>query len=275
MTPSIVPGSTYFGAGQGVIAPYTLKQDSFSFFGQADYKLFDRLTLTGGVAYLSDRKASTSNVVLTDKFSQLNLQNVPQLPFLGLPANAFGALGALQFFYGNAPTHGPVNYPNANETGVLKGDKVTYLGRATFNAGPVNFYASYSTGWKAGAYNLSTDARAPDANGIGRTAGPENVRLYEVGAKAAFQGGYLNLAVFKQTIKGFQSNAFTGTGYSLVNAGQESVKGVEAEGSYRPIAWLSPVRCGDVSRSQIRLVPDGAVRQLRHRAVSAEPGDGA
>ena len=239
ITPSIKPGSTYFAAGQAVIAPYTLKQDSFSFFGQADYKITDSLTVTGGVAYLSDRKASTSNVVLTDQFSLLNLQNVPQLPFLGLPANAFGALGALQFFYGNAPTHAPVNYPNANESGILKGDKVTYLGRATYKLGFVNFYASYSTGWKAGAFNLSTDARAPDANGIGRTANPENVTLYEAGAKAAFQGGYLNLAVFKQRIKGFQSNAFTGTGYSLVNAGEESVKGVEVEGAYRPINWLS------------------------------------
>lgn len=244
VTPSIKPGATYFGAGQGVIAPYTLKQDSFSFFGQADYKLFDRLTLTGGVAYLSDRKASTANVVLTDQFSLLNLQAVPQFTAIGLPGNLYGALGALQFFYGNAPTHGPVNYPNSNESGILKGNKVTYLGRATYDLGPVNLYASYSTGWKAGAFNLSTDARSPDANGVGRTAAPENVRLYEVGAKAVFHGGYLNLAVFKQTIKGFQSNAFTGTGYSLVNAGQESVKGVEVEAAYRPISWLSLTGAG-------------------------------
>ncbi|WP_029624101.1 TonB-dependent receptor [Sphingomonas sp. PAMC 26617] len=244
VTPSIKPGATYFGAGQGVIAPYTIKQDSFSFFGQADYKLFDRLTLTGGVAYLSDRKASTANVVLTDQFSALNLQAVPQFTAIGLPGNLYGPLGALQFFYGNAPTHGPVNYPNANESGVLKGDKVTYLGRATYDLGRVNLYASYSTGWKAGAFNLSTDARFPDANGVGRTAAPENVRLYEVGAKTVFRGGYLNLAVFKQTIKGFQSNAFTGTGYSLVNAGQESVKGVEVEAAYRPISWLSLTGAG-------------------------------
>uniref|UniRef100_UPI0035CC5B64 TonB-dependent receptor n=1 Tax=uncultured Sphingomonas sp. TaxID=158754 RepID=UPI0035CC5B64 len=239
VTPSIRPGATYFQAGPAVTAPYTLKQDSFSFFGQADYKLTSRLTVTGGVAYLSDRKASTSNVVLSDPFSALNLQAVPQFTAIGLPGNLYGALGALQFFYGNAPTHGPVNYPNANESGVLKGDKVTYLGRATYKLGPVNLYASYSTGWKAGAYNLSTDARAPDVNGVGRTADPENVTLYEAGAKAAFRGGYLNVAVFKQTIKGFQSNAFTGTGYSLVNAGQESVRGAEVEGAYRPVAWLS------------------------------------
>ncbi len=239
ITPSIIPGSTYFAAGPAVTAPYTLKQDSFSVFGQADYKITSHLTVTGGVAYLNDRKASTSNVVLTDAFSLLNLQNVPQLPPLGVPANAFGALGALQFFYGNAPTHGPVNYPNANESGILKGNKVTYLGRATYDFGFLNVYASYSTGWKAGAYNLSTDARAPDVNGVGRTADPENVTLYEAGAKAAFRGGFFNLAVFKQAIKGFQSNAYTGTGYSLVNAGKESVKGFEIDAAYRPISFLS------------------------------------
>lgn len=176
--------------------------------------------------------------MLTEAFSRLNLQAVPQFTALGLPGNIYGALGALQFFYGNAPTHGPVNYPNANESGILKGNKVTYLGRATYDLGAVNLYASYSTGWKAGAYNLSTDARAPDGNGVGRTADPENVTLYEAGAKAAFRGGFLNIAVFKQTIRGFQSNAYTGTGYSLVNAGRESVRGFEVDASYRPIDWL-------------------------------------
>ena len=239
VTPSIVPGQTYFAAGQAVTAPYTLTQDSFSVFGQADLKLFDRLTLTGGVAYLNDRKKAASNVVLTDAFSRLNLQNVPQFTAIGLPGNLYGALGALQFFYGNSPIHGPVNYPNANEPGVLKGDKVTYLGRASYDFGFLNAYASYSTGWKAGAYNLSTDARPPNAAGIGRTAGPESVTLYEAGLKAEFRGGYFNVAVFKQSIKGFQSNAYTGTGYSLVNAGKQSVKGFEIDTAYKPLRWLA------------------------------------
>ena len=238
VTPSIRPGATYFQPGVAIVAPFTLKQDSVSLFGQADYKVTDALTLTGGLAYLSDRKASTSNIVLYDRFSLLNLQNVPQLPFLGLPANAFGGLGALQFFYGNAPTHGPVNYPNANESGVLKGHKLTYLARAQYKLGRVNAYVSYSTGWKAGAFNLSTDARAP-TNGVGRTADPENVTLYEAGLKTNFRGGFINLAVFHQAIKGFQSNAYTGTGYSLVNAGKESVKGFEVDAAAQPLPWLA------------------------------------
>ena len=243
VTPSIVPGGTYFQPGIAIIAPFTLKQNSFSLFGQADYKVTDALTLTGGLAYLNDRKKSTSNITLFDPFSRLNLQNVPELAILGslgfpVQGNTFAGLTPVQFFYRDAPTHGPVNYPNTNETGVLKGHKITYLARAAYNFGRVNAYVSYSTGWKAGAYNLSTDARAP-TNGVGRTADPENVTLYEAGLKTSFRGGFLNLAVFQQSIKGFQSNLYNGTGYSLVNAGKETVKGFEVDAAARPLPWLS------------------------------------
>ncbi len=252
VNPTVVPGRTYFQSGQGIADNYALQQTSYSIFGQFDYKITDRLTVTAGGAYLNDRKAAQSFVVLQDPFSSLNLQNVPELGFLPLtilnpaapagakiPTNLFGALGAVQFFYGNAPTHGPVNFPNATESGILKGDKFTYAGRVAYDFGPINAYVSYSTGWKAGAFNLSSDSRPPDANGVGRSAAPENVTVYEAGLKAKFRGGFFNLAVFKQTIKGFQSNAFTGLGFNLVNAGAESVRGFEVDAAYRPVPWLS------------------------------------
>ncbi|MGH6617854.1 TonB-dependent receptor [Sphingomonas sp.] len=301
--PAIVPGRTYFQAGQGISDRYKMKQRSYSLFGQADFKVTDRLTLTGGIAYMNDRKAVVSNVVMNDPFSSLNLENIPGLGFLpfanvaGSPGSPFGcllqkgfnpastlgrtpvnlfgsslgaslpgvggpngpgggvgqpfnacpaslggvnpfALNGLQFFYGDSPVHGPVNFPNANESGILTGDKVTYAARVAYDLDFVNVYASYSTGWKAGAYNLSSDSRPP-SNGVGRSAAPEEVTVYEAGLKAKFRGGFFNLAVFKQEIKGFQSNAFTGLGYSLVNAGKESVKGFEIDAAYRPAPWLS------------------------------------
>ena len=239
VTPSIVPGKTYFQAGQGVDDDYAMKQTSYSIFGQADYKVTDKLTITGGLAYLNDDKQATSGVVLRDPFSALNLNAVPQFIALGLPGNIYAPLGGLQFYYGNTPNHGPVNFPNAAESGQLKGDKVTYAVRAAYDFGWINAYLSYSTGWKAGAFNLSSDSRPPNANGVGRTAAPENVSVYEAGLKAKFQGGYLNLAVFDQSIKGFQSNAYTGIGYSLVNAGEESVKGFEVDSAWRPTSWLA------------------------------------
>jgi len=235
----LAPGTTYFQPGQGISDFYTQHQNSYSVFGQADYKLTDRLTVTGGLAYLDDHKKVSSDVVLDDPFSSLNLQDVPQLAALRLPVNSFGALGALQFFYGNDPNHAPVNYPNANESGKLKGDKVTYTAHADYDFGIAHAYLTYSTGWKAGAFNLSSDSRPPDANGVGRSVSPENVTLYEAGIKSRFHGGYLNFAVFHQSVKGFQDNAYTGTGFALVNAGKESVTGFEVETNYRPINWLS------------------------------------
>ena len=239
VSPTITPGSTYFAPGQGILDHYAMKQDSGSLFGNVDWDVTDNLTLTGGLAYLTDRKRASSDVTLTDKFSQLNLQDVPQFGVIGLPPNLYGALGGLQFFYPDTANHAPVNFPNANESGELKGDKLTKALRANYDFGSWSAYASWSTGWKAGAYNLSSDGRPPDANGIGRTAGPENVSSYELGMKTETRKGYLTLAVFDQAIKGFQSNAYTGTGYSLVNAGKESTRGFEIDGAYRPAAWLN------------------------------------
>ncbi len=82
VNPGVVPGKTYFQPGQGISDNYTMRQESYSIFGQVDYKFTDRLTATVGGAYLHDRKAAVSNVVLQDPFSSLNLQNVPELGFL-------------------------------------------------------------------------------------------------------------------------------------------------------------------------------------------------
>jgi len=304
----IVPFKTYFQSGQGISDNWRMKDQSYSFFGQADYKLFSKLTLTGGVAYLNDHKAVTSNVQLCDttlpiydKYSCLNLNSIPSLGLIPVAAlgasastaplgQALGALGytniptnlfsgsvtnqnaglaagaaglipgetpAQQAFYQSVLSQSlkgvnalgglkqlqffkpPVNIPNANESGILNGNKVTFTGRIAYEITKnFNFYASYSTGWKAGAYNLSSDSSPPNANGYGRSAQPEQVTVYEAGLKTRFKRGYFNLAVFKEVIKGFQSNAFTGTGFALTNAGQESTKGFEVDASYRPVNAL-------------------------------------
>ena len=239
VTPAITPGNTYFQPGQAISDYYRMDQDSFSIFGNLDFDVTERLTLSAGAAYLNDRKRASSSVVLSDKFAALDLQNIPQFPVIGLPANLYGPLGGLQFYYANSPAHAPLNFPNASESGTLKGSKLTTAFRANYDFDAFNAYVGYSTGWKAGAYNLSSDSRPPDANGVGRTAGPENVSAIEVGVKSEFRGGYVTLAIFNQSIKGFQSNAYTGTGYSLVNAGKESTRGFELDAAYQPAKWLA------------------------------------
>ncbi|UTW59277.1 TonB-dependent receptor [Kordiimonas sp. SCSIO 12603] len=141
-----------------------------------------------------------------------------------------------------------VAFPNSVEDGRTSDDKFTWTARVAYQVSDaVNVYASVATGFKASSWNLSRDSRpfpgdqaALEAAGLTqvnqnfgtRFAGPEESTVYELGLKARFARGHLNLALFDQTIKGFQSNAFTGTGFNLVNAGKQSTKGVELEFSY-------------------------------------------
>jgi iron complex outermembrane recepter protein len=271
---SIIPGQTYIAAGTGVNQKNRLKDTSYSLFAQADYELIDGLTVSGGLAYLHDKKRVQTQSLSTDVFARLNLANLSfgPIPIANLPAPLQGLAtllrpdGTLNIINGvPTPLRGlaspiptnmfansqinlvplqflsqPLDYPNAAENGILTGSKVTYMGRIAYDFSKrLNAYASYSKGWKAGAVNLSRDSRPPDVNGIGRTAAPEDVTVYEVGVKGSFPGGFVNLAVFKQSIKGFQSNAFTGTGFNLVNAGKQSVKGFEVDAAYRPVRGLN------------------------------------
>ncbi|MCL4672516.1 MAG: TonB-dependent receptor [Sphingomonadaceae bacterium] len=67
-----------------------------------------------------------------------------------------------------------------------------------------------------------------------RFAGPEEAEVWEVGFKGQWPGLSVNLALFDQTLKGFQSFLFTGTGFQLNNAGEQSVKGFELDTRIQP-----------------------------------------
>ncbi|MEM6476507.1 MAG: TonB-dependent receptor [Pseudomonadota bacterium] len=157
--------------------------------------------------------------------------------------------------------------PNAVEDGQTRDDKFTYLLRGSYEISPeVNVYASYATGFKASSVNLSRDSRPlgtdfvagpgnstfaapaspilnaglaiPNLVSGSRFAGPEEAEVYEIGLKANFDGVSVNLALFDQNIQGFQSFAFTGTGFALRNAGQQSVTGFELDSTIIPTDGL-------------------------------------
>lgn len=280
-----------FGPGAGVFGDYTMDDTSFSVFGQFDYDITDRLTISGGIAYLDDSKEATGASNMTEALSAFDNAaggtsfvaatilggSIPgafggpmlfdpavPVPFLtalgtwafvdpvtfapardlalataqggiaaGLIANPLAGIDALQFFQPQ------VNFPNGADpldNGKLDGNKVTYTARLAYDVTDnINTYFTYATGWKAGAFNLSSDSRAPDPiTGFGRTAAPEEVTLFELGLKASFDGGFINIALFDQEIEGFQSNVFNGTGFDLANAGKQSSRGFEVDSSYAP-----------------------------------------
>jgi outer membrane receptor protein involved in Fe transport len=176
--------------------------------------------------------------------------------------NPLGGLTALQFL----PPF--LAFPNAVEDGQTNDSDTTYTLRLAYDVNDnINVYGSYGTGFKATSWNLSRDSRpfgtdfvagnqrvvdpvtqqvfaapsSPITNaGLGvtnlttgtRYAGPEQAKVFEIGLKAAFDSIAFNIAVFDQTIEGFQSNVFTGTGFSLANAGEQSTQGIELDATW-------------------------------------------
>ena len=180
------------------------------------------------------------------------------------PPPACNELLALQAFQFQPPF---LAIPNAVEPGRTNDDEFTYLLRAAYQISyAINVYASYATGFKASSINLSRDSRpantdflagpfgstilAPPSNILNaglavpnlvsgsRFAGPEETEVFEVGLKAQWDGFGFNLAVFDQSIDGFQSFAFTGTGFALRNAGKQSVRGFEFDATVVPTDGL-------------------------------------
>ena len=169
------------------------------------------------------------------------------------------ALRALQLF----PPF--LNVPNAVESGTVKDNDPSFTVSLAYEVtDEVNAYLRFATGYKAASVNLSRDSRPSPADfatilgqGLGlpnlragsRFADAEDSTLYEAGIKGDWGNVSANLAVFKQEIKGFQSNIFTGVGFFLANAGKQSAFGIEFEGMVRPVepltltlamTWLDP-----------------------------------
>ncbi len=129
--------------------------------------------------------------------------------------------------------------------------KLTYTARVAYKfSDNLNAYAGVSTGFKASSWNLSRDSRplppaTPDRSPLGgavnpyygrygtRLASPEESTVYEIGLKGRWPQFAVNVALFQQEIKDFQSNIFIGTGFVLGNAGKQSTKGLEIETQYK------------------------------------------
>jgi len=263
----------FFANGQGLDERYWLKNEAISVFSQIDFKVTDRMTLTGGINFTHDGKKVRTQVTSSDVFARIDI-NAPQYaplrvallqglfgysqaqaiatqatPALVAANNPLTQLRALQIF----PQF--LNIPNMVEDGKTSDSNVSYTARLAYDATDhVNVYASFATGFKASSINLSRDSRPSEAdrNAIvlanlarinqtygSRFAGPEKSTVYEAGVKANWRMASANLAVFKQIIRGFQSNTFNGIGFLLSNAGRQSTFGVEFEGVVRPVGGLS------------------------------------
>ncbi|MEM1390516.1 MAG: TonB-dependent receptor [Pseudomonadota bacterium] len=161
-------------------------------------------------------------------------------------ADQFGPLQFLPAF---------VDFPNSVEDGSTSDDKVTVTARLAYDVNDnINVYGSYATGYKASSFNLTRDSSFFPADQAALTtaglvpvnrdsgtrfAGPEETTVFELGAKLSYNNFNLNVAVFDQTIEGFQSTIFSGTGFVLANAGEQSTIGLEFDATWFPINNLA------------------------------------
>lgn len=242
---------------------YTDDQKDFALAQQA----FDELANINLVdAFITG--ATVANPGIPDVFNRAQFQALPaavQQQLLAAATNpATNPLIGLSPFQFQPPF---LNLPNSVEPGRTQDDEFTYLLRAAYQiSNEVNIYASYATGFKASSVNLSRDSRpafgdyipgpgrsffaapaspvtnaglaVPNLGTGSRFAGPEEAEVYELGMKAQWDGFGFNLALFDQTIQGFQSFLFTGTGFQLNNAGEQSVRGFEFDSTINPADGL-------------------------------------
>ena len=230
-----LPDGFAYSAGSLINTDLTQDNDAYSIFGNFDYHISDALTATLGVAYTNDEKEITMVQPLNQaSFSALPLPPAPH-PLSGLKA--------VQFLPPN------LNLPNSVEDNSTSDSKTTYSARLAYTLNNnVNFFATAATGFKATSWNLSRDSRpfpsdeaALVAAGLTQTnqsygtryASPELATVYELGMKTRFKKGSLNVTLFNQTIEGFQSSTFVGSGFVLANAGEQTTKGIEFDSVYR------------------------------------------
>jgi iron complex outermembrane recepter protein len=193
---SIATGSQYIGDTRAVT-------ESAAAFGQANYELTDRLTLTGGVRYTYD-----------DKHGVTNTSNV------GTPYTATAI-----------PFHYDIHADDGN---------VSWLASAAYKVTTDGLvYLSYSTGYQSAGLNLNSYV----TNGVSLVLQPERVRDWEVGWKQAlFEHRLtLNLDGFWTNLSGLQANIYPTNGAKsyLANVGDVLSRGIEAEATLTPVKGLT------------------------------------
>ena len=263
----VVPAEGYMADGSGLLSEhYLYNTDSTSFFATFDWHLSDATTLTLGGRYSNEDKTFDPSATINDPISAIDyvalaqdmrlisagtclnpaladtcVYLVPALlaaggapisPFAPLPA----ALAADPNFNFLLPFAAAVSLnPPLPATGFPSGSRSdsNFSGNIILSHDwndLLNTYVSYSTGFKPGGFNLSTNAAF---TGIYEFE-EETTTSMEIGAKgAAFDGTFqFAIAYFEQDVTDFQSNNFVGSGFALQNAGSISVNGIETEFSW-------------------------------------------
>ena len=217
---------------------------SYSLFTNVSYELAEGLELTLGGRYSWERKDGS--------FSQTAVNNQICPALLG-SIGAGGVPGALvptTIVLGCFGFTAPVDLPQAQVSPFslflprsfntsFSDNEFIYTARLAYEfAAPVNVYASFTHGYKAGGINLDTTAAV---NGADPAFLSEEVDAYEIGIKSRLidEAVTLNIAAFHEEFTNFQVLEFTGTAFQTFNVPVAKSTGLEIESLIRPTDELT------------------------------------
>ena len=241
------------------------KHESYAIFGQVDYQLSEKVTLTAGLRYTDENKDLSTvfsenlpgNLAFPTFFSSVGDPANPAsiVPgtllygadvagnvLAGIADNTIDitspegqlALAALMPFqtlgWGFKPL-GAITSDRSDINDTLNDDQLTGTLKLSYEADRNTLlYASYGTGYKSGGTNTDRIAE-----GFDPIFAAETSQALEVGIKKDFpeQDLRINAAIHYTAVDDFQANTFAGTGFNLQNAGDYKASGFEVE-----LIWL-------------------------------------
>ena len=210
-TPPLIASILAGGPGSRDLQYSDLETDSLAAFGQVSIRPVKGLELAGGLRYTEDQKNYQGTVL---NLFPSTLPDPNPLPTKAIPE------GGPLFIY-NRPFEGKFSEVTGSAS-------VQYRWNDS-----ISTYASYSRSFKSGGFN--TRYNAPPPGFVPLPFDEEKVNSFELGAKLDFHRDLrLNLAAYLANYDDIQLIFRQGVVPLLFNAGEASIKGFEAELSYRP-----------------------------------------
>lgn len=251
MNPATATVGGSFVPGQGHRDRYEQTSKSLAFFTNNTYRATDKLDLTLGLRYTSDKKDVDSTYAgntITGCAGLTPTSVGTALVGRGLPFGALATpLGAalVQTAIGGSclarwnPGFNGQTFTQDDSSEEWSGTfKASYKWNPDFMT-----YASYARGYKSGGYNLDRttssnglQSGAPGIVPVVDTSFPgEFVDSYELGAKTQWFDGALavNATAFYQKYEDFQLNTFVGTEFIVDSIPEVTSKGVDLDVFWR------------------------------------------
>ena len=222
---------SYFLGATNVETKLGLRSRAYAAYGQVDFKATEKLTITGGVRWTSERKRVNRLYQVVDSGG---FHFDPPLTVVDITPD--GQCYQPSGLYAPCSSPNQRTFSNVSPTGIIAYQFTSDL----------NVYAKYAAGFRSGSFNADAGPSADTANpasDILRYYRPEKNQSVELGIKSRFFDRRLtiNVAAFYNTEVDKQVASFVGVQSASTinnNAGKGRVKGLEVEVDARPIDSL-------------------------------------